>query len=290
MTKLKKQPIIKQFKTKLLNPNDKKIMHPLITIAIRAARTAGRTIVSALDRMDQVKVTEKAHNDFVTEIDQKAEKQIIETIKRAYPHHAILGEESGLSHGTQDYCWIIDPLDGTNNFIHGIPHFAVSIGVKKGNDIIAGVIFDPVKNELFSAVKGEGAYLDQRRIRVSATRKLSDALLATGFPFRRKELLPSFLKTFEAVFSKCSGMRRAGAAALDLAYTAAGRLDGYFEASLGLWDLTAGVLMVQEAGGICSDFQGKTDYFNTKGPINLVAGTFDVHQALLKLIQQHFLI
>jgi myo-inositol-1(or 4)-monophosphatase len=265
-------------------------MHPFITIAIRAARSAGRTIVSALDRLDQVKISEKSHNDFVTEIDQKAEKQIIETIKRAYPHHAILGEESGFSHGTQDFCWIIDPLDGTTNFIHGIPHFAVSIAVKKGNDLIAGVIFDPVKNELFTAVKGEGARLDQQRIRVNATRKLSDALLATGFPFRKKELLPPFLKTFEAVFSKCSGMRRAGSATLDLAYTAAGRLDGFWEASLRLWDIAAGVLIVQEAGGICSDFQGNTDYLNAEMPINLIAGTFDVHQALLKLIKQHFLV
>jgi myo-inositol-1(or 4)-monophosphatase len=263
-------------------------MHPFITIATRAARCAGRTIVSALDRLDQIKISEKEHNDFVTEIDKKAEMQIIDTIKRAYPHHAILGEESGFSAGTQDYCWIIDPLDGTSNFIHGIPHFAVSIAVKKGNDILAGVIFDPVKNELFTAARGEGARLDQRRIRVNATRKLSDALLATGFPFRKKELLPPFLKTFEAIFSKCSGMRRAGAAALDLAYTAAGRLDGFWEASLGLWDIAAGVLLVQEAGGICTDFKGSTDYLSGKGPINLIAGTFDIHQALLTIIQESF--
>jgi len=263
-------------------------MHPFITIAVRAARIAGRTILSALDRLDQVKITEKGHNDFVTEIDTKAEQQIVEVIKCAYPHHAILGEESGLSKGTQDYCWIIDPIDGTSNFIHGIPHFAVSIAVKKGDRIIAGVIFDPVKNELFAAARGEGARLDQHRIRVSTTKKLPDALLATGFPFRHKELLPAFLKTFEALFPKCSGMRRAGSAALDLAYTAAGRLDGFWEAAINLWDIAAGVLLIQEAGGVCSDFQGSNDYLKSDGSINLIAGTFEVHQALLKVIQHSF--
>lgn len=265
-------------------------MHPFITIAVRAARIAGKTIVSALDRLDQVKITAKGYNDFVTEIDKKAEQQIIQVIKRAYPQHAVLGEESGFAQGTQDYCWIIDPLDGTTNFIHGIPHFAVSIAVKKGNNILAGVIFDPVRNELFTAVKGEGAKLDQHRIRVNTTKKLSDALLATGFPFRNKELLPSFLKTFQALFSKCSGMRRCGSAALDLAYTAAGRLDGFWEAAINLWDIAAGVLLIQEAGGICSNFQGSTDYLKSNDSINLIAGTFEVHQALLKIIQQSFLL
>lgn len=264
-------------------------MHPFITIAVRAARIAGRTIVSALDRLDQVKVSAKGYHDFVTDIDKKAEQQIIEVIKRAYPHHAIIGEESGLSKGTQDYCWIIDPIDGTTNFIHGIPHFAVSIAVKKGDSLIAGVIFDPVKNELFTAAKGEGARLDQHRIRVSTTKKLPDALLATGFPFRHKELLPPFLKTFEALFPRCAGMRRAGSAALDLAYTAAGRLDGFWEAAIHLWDIAAGVLLIQEAGGVCSDFQGSNDYLKFDSSINLITGNFEVHQSLLKIIQPSFL-
>ena len=263
-------------------------MHPFITIGVRAVRAAGRTIICALDRLNQVKITTKGQNDFVTEIDKKAERQIIEVIKRAYPHHAILGEESGLAIGTQDYCWIIDPIDGTTNFIHGIPHFAISIAVKKGNDILAGVIFDPNKNELFTAAKGEGARLDQHRIRVNATQKLSNALLATGFPFRNHALLPSFLNTFKTLFPRCAGMRRAGSAALDLAYTASGRLDGFWEADINIWDVAAGVLLVQEAGGVCSDFQGSNHYLKTDGPINIIAGTFEVHQALAKIIQKSF--
>lgn len=257
-------------------------MHPLLTIGIQAARQASKVILRALDRLDTVEVQRKAHNDFVTEVDKRAEQEIIQVIHKAYPDHAILGEESGHTEGSE-ICWIIDPLDGTTNFIHGFPHFSISIAVKNRDQLEAGVIYDPIRNELFTAARGKGATLNERRIRVSARKKLEEALIGTGFPHREIEHFRPFLKILENVFPQCAGVRRAGSAALDLAYVAAGRLDGFWEAHLKEWDMAAGALIIQEAGGITSDFLGEKNYLSSGC---VVAGNGKVHAELLKIIQE----
>lgn len=258
-------------------------MHPLVNIAVQAARQASKTILRSIDRLDTLKVTRKARNDFVTEVDRRSEFEIIQVIRKSYPDHAILGEESGLSEGSSEYCWIIDPLDGTTNYIHGFPHFSISIAVKNREQLEAGVIYDPIRNELFTAAKGYGANLNERRMRVSALKKLDEALIGTGFPHREIEHFVPFLKILENIFPKCAGIRRAGSAALDLAYVAAGRLDGFWEAHLKSWDMAAGALIVQEAGGIICDYQGQTNFLNTG---NIIAGNAKIQEAILEIIQQ----
>jgi myo-inositol-1(or 4)-monophosphatase len=237
-------------------------MHPLLNIAIQAARQASKTILRHMDRLDSLVVNHKARFDFVTEVDRRSELEIIQVIRKAYPDHAILGEEGGYSEGNE-YCWVIDPLDGTTNYIHGFPHFCISIAVKNQEQLEAGVIYDPVRNELFTAARGKGAALNERRIRVSSINKINEALIGTGFPHRAMEHLPSFIKTFEQVSLQCTGIRRSGSAALDLAYVAAGRLDAYWEGHLKEWDMAAGVLLVKEAGGIVGDFQNEKNYFKS---------------------------
>jgi len=200
-------------------------MHPMLNIAIRAARSAGNLIVRSLQHVDHLEITTKGLNDFVTDVDRLAEQEIINTIKKSYPDHAIMAEESGVQ-GDSDTVWVIDPLDGTKNFLHGFPHYCVSIGITVKGRIEHGVIYDPLRDELFSASRGDGAKLNDRRLRVTKRKELAGGLLGTGFPFKYPEHFPVYLETFNALFPKVADIRRTGSAALDLAYVAAGRLNG----------------------------------------------------------------
>jgi myo-inositol-1(or 4)-monophosphatase len=239
-------------------------MHPMLNIAVKAARKAGNIISRASRDIDLIKVETKRRNDFVTEVDRASENVIIEVLREAYPNHAILAEESGASKGSQaDYVWIIDPLDGTTNFIHSVPHYCISIGLQHKGVMQQGVIFDPIKNELFTATRGAGAYLNDKRIRVSSRDRIADALIGTGFPFRDTSFLDRYMTMFKAVTLNCTGVRRPGAAALDLAYVAAGRFDGFWEIGLAPWDVAAGALLVLEAGGLIGNLEGEGDFMET---------------------------
>ncbi len=259
-------------------------MHPTLNIAIKAARRAGQIINRASNDLDLIKVTAKQPNDFVTEVDKAAEAAIIETLTDAYPGYGILAEESGTTAGDGDgeYQWIIDPLDGTTNFIHGMPQYAVSIALAKGKLIEQAVIFDPNQNEIFTASKGAGAFLNERRIRVSKRTKLQDALIGTGFPYRMFDHIDTYIAIFKELSQKTAGQRRPGAASLDLAYVAAGRYDGFWEFGLSPWDMAAGALLISEAGGLVSDLRGDATYLESG---NLVAGSPKIFAPLLKLIQ-----
>ena len=257
-------------------------MHPMLNTAIKAARKAGNIINRAARDLDLIKVETKQRNDFVTEVDRAAEAAAIDELRRAYPDHAILAEESGLAKAARmEYCWIIDPLDGTTNFIHGVPQYCVSIGLKHKDVITQAVVFDPVKNELFTATRGAGAYLNDKRIRVSKRDKLADSLIGTGFPFRDGSGLDRYMETFKAVTLACAGIRRPGAAALDLAYVAASRFDGFWETGLSPWDIAAGSLLVQEAGGLIGDLQGDNKYLENG---EVVAGNAKVFAQLLRVV------
>ena len=256
-------------------------MHPMLNIAIRAARAAGDAIVRELDRVGDLSVDIKGKNDFVTEVDKNTEYIIIETIKSAYSDHAFLAEESGKS-GDSDYVWIIDPLDGTTNFLHGIPHFAVSIALQYKGRLDQAVVYDPVKQELFTASKGKGAQLNNKKIRVSSLKSLDSALLATGFPFGNNPNVDDFIESFKALYPKISGIRRAGVASLDLAYVACGRLDGFWEFGLKSWDIAAGVLLIQEAGGINSEISGGLDYLESG---NIVSANPKLLKDILKSLR-----
>jgi len=259
------------------------IMQPMLTIAVRAARSAGNIIVRSLDRLESLSIQTKDRNDFVTEVDQHAEREIISILHKAYPGHSFLAEESGVRIGN-DYEWIIDPLDGTTNFLHGFPHFAVSIALRHKGRLEQAVVYNPISQELFTASRGSGAYLNERRIRVSTRKGLDGALLGTGFPFKAQQHLDAYLEMFRALFPQTAGIRRPGSAALDLAYVAAGRLDGFWEIGLNVWDMAAGILLIQEAGGISSDFTGGHNYL-TSG--NLVSGNPKVFAEILKAIRPH---
>ena len=255
---------------------------PIVNIAVKAARAAGDIIIRAVDRLDKIQIKEKKPNDFVTEIDQQAEREIIHIIRKAHPEHAILGEESGEIQG-KDYTWIIDPIDGTRNFIHGFPHFAVSIGIMYKGKIEHGVIYDPVRQELFSASRGKGARLNEHRIRVSKKTQLKECLLGTGFPFQLSSThLEAQLNVLQTLVPISGDIRRAGAATLDLAYVACGRLDGFWELGLKPWDITAGALLVKEAGGLVCDMSGGEDYLKTG---NIIAGNPKLIKPLLKIIK-----
>lgn len=256
---------------------------PIVNIAVRAARAAGNIIIRAMDRLDTIEINEKRPHDFVTEVDQQAEREIISIIRKAHPSHGILGEESGESLGTnEDYVWIIDPLDGTRNFIHGFPQFAVSIGITYKGKVEHGVIYDPVRQELFTASRGKGAQLNERRIRVSKRTNLEECLLGTGFPYRHsKELIEAYTNSLKAVLPYSGDVRRAGAATLDLAYVACGRLDGFWEIGLKPWDIAAGSLLIKEAGGIVTDFNGGEDFLKSG---NIIAGNPKALKALFKCI------
>ncbi|QLH42990.1 MAG: inositol monophosphatase [Coxiellaceae bacterium] len=257
-------------------------MHPMLNIAIKAARDASKIILRSFDRLDRITVTEKSRNEFVTEVDRASEQIIIETILKAYPNHSIMAEESGHIEGSEEYQWIIDPLDGTHNFIHGIPHFAISIAIQARGRIEHGLVLDPIRHELFTASRGGGARLGDRRVRVSACGKMDQALIGTGYPSQHDERLTRFYAALEAIHPQASDLRCSGSAALDLAYLAAGRLDGYLEFSLKPWDIAAGALMVREAGGIICEPNGGENYLQSG---HIVAGTPKICKALLQIIQ-----
>lgn len=238
-----------------------KLMHPMLNTAVKAARRAAAVINRASFDIDRVTVTEKQHNDFVTDIDQAAEQAIIETLLKAYPDHAILAEESGASKNLNDeteYCWIIDPIDGTTNFMHGYPQYCISIALAQRGVVTQALVYDPVRNDLFTATKGAGAYLNDKRIRVTRHDRLANALLSSGHGAGPRAL-DDYLKMYQIMAERCQGIRTAGSAALDLANVAAGRADGYYEKNLKQWDIAAGALLVSEAGGIVGDFNGESD-------------------------------
>ncbi len=236
----------------------------MLNVAVKAARAAGAIINRAALDVEAVRISQKQLNDFVTEVDHASEKVIIETMLTAYPGHGILAEESGSEHGAKDSecVWIIDPLDGTTNFIHGLPVYCVSIALAVRGKVEQAVIYDPTRNDLFTATKGRGAYLNDRRLRVSKRTRLSECLLSTGFPFRPGDNLKSYLNLMGEVMQASAGLRRPGAAALDLAYVAAGYTDGFFEKGLQPWDVAAGSLLVTEAGGLVGNFTGEAVFLD----------------------------
>ncbi len=258
-------------------------MHPTLNIAVKAARRAGGIINRASRDVEQIKVSAKRDKDFVTEVDKAAEEAIIGVLHEAYPDHAILAEESGAS-GDSEHVWIIDPLDGTTNFIHGFPQYAISIAQAHKGVLQHAVIYDPNRNELFTASKGAGAYLNERRIRVSKRTKLNEVLIGTGFPFRYFEHVDAYLGIFRDMMHKTAGVRRPGAAALDLAWVAAGRIDGFWELGLSPWDMAAGALLITEAGGLVGDLSGEQNYLETG---NIVGGNPKVFAQLLQIIAPH---
>lgn len=260
-------------------------MHPMLNTAVKAARKAGSIINRASLDLDRVRVSTKGRSDFVTEVDHAAEAAIIEVLQTAYPTHAFLAEESGASNpeGGQEYIWIIDPLDGTTNFIHGFPQYAVSIALQHRGQIEHAVVYDPSRNELFTASRGRGAFLDDRRLRVSRRSTLRDSLIGTGFPFRQLEHLDDYVRMFKRITEETAGIRRPGAATLDLAYVAAGRFDGFWEYGLAPWDIAAGSLLIQEAGGLISDFDGSPDYLESG---HVVCGAPKVFEQLRALVQE----
>ncbi len=256
-------------------------MHPMINIAVRAARGAGNVLLRYFERVDTLTVTTKGKNEFVSEVDRAAEQVIIETLRKAYPDHAILAEESGRSEGNE-FQWVIDPLDGTTNYLHGFPQFSVSIALKHKGVLEHGVVYDPLREEMFTASRGSGALLNDRRIRVTQRKGLDGALIGTGFPYREHSHLEAYLGMFRELIQKTAGIRRPGSAALDLAYVAAGRLDGFWELDLSEWDIAAGSLLIREAGGTVTDIRGGDRYLESG---NLIAGGIKVHDALLKSIR-----
>ena len=258
-------------------------LHPMLNTAVKAARAAGSIINNAARDLDLVKVNTKAPNDFVTEVDQAAERAVIETLLGAYPGHGILAEESGSAHGAKDseYLWIIDPLDGTTNFIHGLPFYAVSIALAYRGQVQQAVVYDPTRNDLFYASKGRGAFLNDKRIRVSKRLRMADTLIGTGFPFRRGDSFKRYMQMLEVVMPACAGLRRPGAAALDLCYVAAGFYDGFFETGLSPWDVAAGALMITEAGGLVGNFTGESDYLYQR---EVVAGNPKIYGQLVQLL------
>ncbi len=259
-------------------------MEPMVNIALRAARRAGQIIVRALDRADLLQVESKGAHDYVTDIDRQAEAAIVDVIRKAYPDHAVLGEEFG-AHGDDDeYVWIVDPLDGTTNFLQGIPHFSTSIGIRRGATLLHGVIVDPIRHEEFTASRGSGARMNGQRLRVTSTAKIDDALLASDLVFAKTARhQPFYLDALGTLLPKCKGVRHQGSAALDLAYVAAGRFDGFFEIGLKPWDMAAGAVIVREAGGFVSDIAGGDRFMETG---NVVAATPKVSRELLKTLRQ----
>jgi myo-inositol-1(or 4)-monophosphatase len=256
-------------------------LHPMLNIAVKAARAAGAIINRASLDLELLQVTAKGVNDFVTEVDQAAERVIIETLLTAYPGHGILAEESGRTHGAKhsDYLWIIDPLDGTTNFIHGFPVYGVSIALAHRGQVQQAVVYDPTRNDLFYASRGRGAFLNDRRLRVSKRIRLAEALVGTGFPFRKGDNFKRYVAMFEELMQHCAGLRRPGAAAIDLCYVAAGWYDGFFETGLNPWDVAAGSLIITEAGGLVGNFTGDADFLHQR---ELVAGNPKIYAQLVQ--------
>ena len=256
-------------------------MHPMLNIAVRAARRAGSIINRAALGGDTLVVKTKQANDFVTQVDRAAEEAIIEIARKAYPDHGFLAEESGSTPSAAEYRWIIDPLDGTMNFIHGFPQYAVSIAIEQRGSLAHAVVYDPVKNELFTASKGRGAFLNDRRVRVSKCRRLQEALVGTGFPFKEVGRIDLYTRQLKRLMQGSAGVRRAGAAALDLAYVDCGRLDAFWELGLAPWDMAAGTLLIQEAGGLVGDLKGEGGFMASG---DICAATPRVFPALLEAL------
>jgi len=261
-------------------------LHPMLNVAIKAARAAGAIINRAALDVEAVRVSQKQVNDFVTEVDHASEQAIIETLLTAYPGHGIHAEESGREHGAKDseFVWIIDPLDGTTNFIHGFPVYCVSIALAVRGKIEQAVIYDPSRNDLFTATKGRGAYMNERRIRVSKRTRLQECLISTGFPFRPGDNFNAYLRMMADVMQRTAGLRRPGAAALDLAYVAAGFTDGFFETGLQPWDVAAGSLLVTEAGGLIGNFTGEADFLDQK---ECMAASPRIYGQLVSILGKH---
>jgi myo-inositol-1(or 4)-monophosphatase len=238
-------------------------MHPMLNVAVKAARRAGTVINRASLNLERLQVDRKQHNDFVTEVDKAAEAAIIETLSEAYPTHGFLAEETGEYNSDAEHIWIIDPLDGTTNFIHGFPQYAVSIALAVNGVIQQAVVYDPTRDELFTATRGAGAYLDRRRLRVGSQNRLMNCLIGTGFPYREDQDLEKYLKIFAEITRQCTGLRRPGAASLDLAYVAAGRYDGFFESDLKPWDMAAGALLITESGGLIGNYRGEEGFLKS---------------------------
>ncbi len=259
-------------------------MSDFLEVAKVAARQASDILIENLGSIRAEDIEKKQIADFVTRVDRESEKRILEIIKGAFPEHQVLAEETGGDREKDGYIWIIDPLDGTTNYIHSYPMFAISIALQYKGEIVAGVVYDPVRDELFSAEKGRGAFLNGQRLSISEkTVEMNSALIATGFPFRAKHLIDEYLGLFKEIFNACSDLRRAGSAALDLAYVAAGRCDGFFEIGLSPWDVAAGSLLVEEAGGIVSDFSGGNEYISTG---NIVAAHRDIYEWIINLTRR----
>ncbi len=261
-------------------------LHPMINVAIKAARAAGNIINRAALDVESVRISQKQVNDFVTEVDQASEAAIIETLLTAYPGLGILAEESGQEHGAKDseFVWIIDPLDGTTNFIHGLPVYCVSIALAVKGKIEQAVIYDPTRNDLFTATKGRGAFMNDRRIRVSKRIRMQESLISTGFPFRPGDDFKAYMGMLSEVMPRCAGLRRPGAAALDLAYVAAGFTDCFFEAGLQPWDMAAGSLLVTEAGGLVGNFTGEANFLDQK---ECLAGNPKIYGQMVGLIGKY---
>lgn len=259
-------------------------MHPTLNIAIKAARKAGDIILRYHNQIDLLTIKNKAANDFVSEVDKVAEDAIIDELKYVFPDHSILGEENGEILGNSRFQWIIDPLDGTTNYLHGFPQYSVSIALYENNEATHAVVYDPFKEEMFTASKGQGSYLNEQRIRTTNTRGFEDTLIGTGFPFKAPQHLDAYLEMFKAIHPKVAGIRRTGSAALDLAYLAAGRMDGFWEIELNIWDIAAGALLLKEAGGFIGDFSGRDNYLTTG---NIVAGNEQVFKAILQTIHPY---
>ncbi|MEJ2213091.1 MAG: inositol monophosphatase family protein [Gammaproteobacteria bacterium] len=258
-------------------------MKPTTNIAVRAARQAGSILMRYFEHLDSLKVVEKNKNDYVTEVDRGAEQAIISTIRQAYPEHAILAEETG-DHDGNDFQWVIDPLDGTTNYLHGFPQFSISIALKHRGVLESAVVYDPLKDELFTADKGNGAYLNERRIRINNQKTLSGALIGTGIPFRDRRFIDQYLGMLKDMTQDTAGIRRPGSAALDFAWLAAGRIDGFWELGLSQWDFAAGALLVKEAGGTVTDLNGGDKYLETG---NVVASNVKLQSEMLSLIKPH---
>ena len=255
-------------------------MHPMLHTAVRSVREGGRVILMYFSQLDRLEYSSKGRNDYVSQADVEAERAVLDVLTRAYPDHGIIAEESGKREGSE-YTWIIDPLDGTTNFLHGFPMFAVSVAVKRAGVLEHGVVYDPLHDEMFTASRGEGAQLNGKRIRVSTTRKLAPSLLGTGFPFRDLGIIEPWMRSFQSLLPKTSGIRRAGAAALDLAYVAAGRLDGFWEFGLKPWDMAAGALLIREAGGLVADVSGGQDFLESG---NLVSANPLIFEEFRKIV------
>lgn len=258
-------------------------MNPTTNIAVRAARQAGSVVMRSFSRIDTLTIAQKQTNDFVTEVDRAAEATIIDTLRKAYPSHSIWAEESG-KHDGDEYQWIIDPLDGTTNYLHGFPQFSISIALLHRGQLESAVVYDPLRDEMFTASRGEGALLNDRRLRVTDRRSLDGALVGTGIPFRDQRYLDNYLAMMREMTQGTAGIRRPGSAALDFAYVAAGRIDGFWELGLSAWDFAAGMLLVREAGGVVTDIRGGDQALSSG---NVIAGGIRVHGEMVKRLKPH---